>query len=367
VRALEVQLAPAPISVEGITVKAERVQIQRENTEFTSRVDETAIRLLPTTHDANDLVALTPGARPDHVWGGANFQANSYRIDGLSANHPGLGGDLLQPSVHWIDRVEVRGLGAGAEYGGFQGGLIDVVTKSGSNVFQGFVQSTFEHDALTGSNLVSTEIGREVTGRIDAEAEARGPLVRDRLFFYASGKRVARSSQALNHLRQVAGAYTPIREEASESKLFGKLTWTPGPRHRMELSGAFTNTEADNYEITGFEAAGATHRYASPTWFVNGAATEVLGDWGVLEARANHFARDERFDPYRGQDVPGIRTFALTPPFTAFGNAPFTLRSARPPCRGASAFAPAAWSTSSGSGRNSPAAASSTAAPATAG
>jgi hypothetical protein len=325
---LEVKMLLAPILMEGLTVRAERVQIQRENTEFTTRVDEAAIRLLPTTHRASDLVALTPGARPGHVWGGANFQANNYRIDGLSANHPGLGGDLLQPSVHWIDRVEVRGLGAGAEYGGFQGGLIDVVTKRGSNHLQGFVQSSVEHDLIAGSNLVKTEIGREVTGREDVEGEVRGPIVRDRLFYYVSGKRVAQSSKALNHLTQVEGRYTPIREEQSETKFFGKLTLIPGPRRQVEVSGAFTNTNADNFGITGFEAAGATHRYSSPTWFVNGSLTEVLGEWGVLEARVNHFSRDERYDPYGGQDTPGIRTFALTPPYTSFGNAPFTLRSA---------------------------------------
>jgi len=327
-RLVDVALVLAPILMEELTVRAERVQIQRENTEFTTQVDAAAIRLLPTTHNAADLVALTPGARPGHVWGGANFQANSYRIDGLSANHPGLGGDLLQPSVYWIDRVEVRGLGAGAEYGGFQGGLIDVVTKRGTDIFQGFLQTSFEHDLITGTNLVSTEIGREVTGRVDVEGEARGPIVRDRLFYYLSGKRVALSSRALNHLRQVEGRHTPIQEEQAESKLFGKLTWTPGPRHKVEISGAFTDVESDNYGITGFEAAGATHRYSSPTWFVNGAVTEVLGDWGVLEARVNHFSRDERYDSDQGQDVPGIRTFALTPPYTAFGNAPFTLRSA---------------------------------------
>lgn len=112
-RALGVELTLAPIAMEGLTVQAERVQIRRENAEFSTQVDETAIRLLPMTHEATDLVALTPGARPGQIWGGSNFQANNYRIDGLSANHPGLGGDLLQPSVNWIDRVEAKGWGPG--------------------------------------------------------------------------------------------------------------------------------------------------------------------------------------------------------------------------------------------------------------
>ncbi|NIQ52233.1 MAG: hypothetical protein GWN71_01725, partial [Gammaproteobacteria bacterium] len=53
-----------------------------------------------------------------------------------------------------------------------------------------------------------------------------------------------------------------------------------------------------------------------------------LNDWGTVEARVNHFARDERYDPYGGDTIPGVRRFALTPPFTSYQNAPFTLRSA---------------------------------------
>lgn len=328
VHTLEVEMELAPLALEGITVRAERVAIRMENTEFSTRVDEKAIRLIPMTHVATDLVALTPGARPGHVWGGASFQANNYRIDGLSANHPGMGGDLLKPSITWIDRVEVRGLGAGAEYGGFQGGIIDLVTKRGTNDFEGSFRSTFENAALAGTNLVNTEIGAEVAGRTDIEGEARGPLIRDRLFYYVAAERIAQDRRALNHLTRLDGRFAPIQEERIENKLFAKLSWTPGPTHRLELSGAFTDVSADNYSLTGYEAAGATHKYTAPTWFFNGAFTEVLGDWGVLEARVNHFALDERFEAYDSEDVPGIRTFSLTPPYTSFGNAPFTLRSA---------------------------------------
>jgi hypothetical protein len=326
-QALDVVLELAPIELEGLTIRTERVQIERENTEFSTTVKEAAIRLLPMTYDARDLVALTPGARPGHIWGGANFQANSYRIDGLSANHPGLGGDLLQPSIHWIDQVEVRGLGAGAEYGGFQGGLVDVTTKSGTNDFEASIRTTMEHDALSTSNLVNTEIGTEVVGRMDLEGEARGPVIQDELFYFISGKYIQQDRQALNHLRGVDGKFAPIREEGEEQKVFGKLTWSPGITHSLEVSGGYTNNSADNYELTGYEGEGATHQYSSPTWFLNGSVQEILGSWAVLEARVNHFSRDERYEPYGGRTLPGISTYALTPPYNAFGNAPLTLRS----------------------------------------
>ena len=327
VRALDVLLTPKALEVEGLTVETGRIQIQKENTEFSTQVEERAIQLLPVSYDAADLVALTPGARPNNIWGGANFQANSYRIDGVSANDPGMGGDLLKPNVNWIDKVEVRGLGSGAEYGGFQGGLVDVVTKRGDNRTRGFFRTTYQNDLFASTNLVKTEIGREIAQRVDTEGEVRGPFIRDRLFYYASAKRVQQNSQALNHLPWIDGEHTPFQERQAETKLFGKLTWTPTPTRLLEVSGAFTDDQADNYGITGYEDAGGTHRYTAPTALLNASYTEALGNWGTFDARLNHFSRDERLEPYGGHDVPGIRTFALSPPFTSFGNAPFTLRS----------------------------------------
>jgi hypothetical protein len=325
---MEVTLESQAIELEGITIHSERVQIQRENTEFSTRVDEVAIKLLPVTYNARDLVALTPGARPGNVWGGANFQANNYRIDGLSANHPGMGGDLIEPNINWIERVEVRGLGAGAEFGGFQGGLIDIVTKRGSNDFRGLVRTSFENQALNSSNLVSSEIGTEVTGRYDVEGEVQGALVRDKLFYYASAQRIAQDRQALNHLRQYEDQYTPVQEGLIEEKLFGKLTWNPAPAHEFEISGAYLGSHADNYGMNGYQAPGAAHEYSAPTWLLNASWRETLGPWGVLEAGVNRFSRDERYDAYQGQDVPGVQNYALWPPYTAYQNNPFTLRSA---------------------------------------
>jgi len=116
---------------------ASALRINTSDTEFGSRFTARELALLPLPNDARDLVKYTPGARPDQVWGAATAQANNYQLDGVAVNHPGIGGDFLQPATSWIEEIEVRGLGAGAEYGNFQGGLINIVTRSGSNRLQG--------------------------------------------------------------------------------------------------------------------------------------------------------------------------------------------------------------------------------------
>lgn len=323
-----IRLRSPTFELEGITVLSDRVRADPRTTEFSTRVDERAIQLLPLARDAAEIVSLTPGARPGQVWGGASVQANSYRLDGLSVNHPGLGGDLLQPSLLWIDRIEVRGLGAGAEHGGFQGGLIDVATKKGGDRFEGRIQSNFEDQALNGTNLVSTEIGREISRRSEVEGEVRGPILPGRLHYYLSGSWARRDRHALNHLPGVEGRLAPLLEEREDGKAFGRVDWTPDASTEVVLSGAYTHTHSENHELTGYEAPGATHRLTAPTRLLNASAVRRFGGWGSLELRANELTNDTRRDAALGTGVPGIRLFALTPPYTAFGNAPFTLRSA---------------------------------------
>lgn len=236
-KVVDVELEREPIQLAPIGVVAKRVEIQRQNTEFSTTVSKTAIELLPVAHDASQLVGLTPGARPGHVWGGSNFQANSYRLDGLSVNHPGVGGDPIQPSLTWIDKFEVRGLGSGAEYGGFQGGLVDIVTRRGTNEFGGSIRASHESDALNGSNLGESEIGSEVASRLDVEGEVSGALVRDRLFYFLSGQRVEQSARVLDHLDLSQSRFSPLVEETSDDRWFGKLTWTPRTADLLELSG----------------------------------------------------------------------------------------------------------------------------------
>ncbi|MGH7475923.1 MAG: TonB-dependent receptor [Longimicrobiales bacterium] len=321
-RVVDVTLESAPVELESLEVVGQRVQISREDTEFSVEVAEEEIMLLPTTYDPKDLVALTPGARAGQVWGGANVQANNYQLDGLAANHPGVGGDLVQPSINWIERIEVRGLGAGAEYGNFQGGLINIVTKTGSNVFESAFRMSMESHVLNSSNLVPTEIGSEIAARYDAEAEVRGPVFRDRLFYYLAGQFIRRDARAQNHLPGEEAPFLATLEEHQETKFFSKLTWTPTETDLVEVAAGRLDIDAERYGMTGYETPEALWRYEAPTTFYTLSWQRDWTDWLELEAKVNHFGRVETRSPYGGTDVPGMQFYRLRPPFTTFLNAP---------------------------------------------
>ena len=310
-----------------VAIGGSETVIRRSDTEFNTRLSETALELLPTTHDPAELVAHTPGARTGQVWGGATQQANSYQIDGMAANHPGVGGDLVKPSINWIESVEVRGLGAAAEYGNFQGGLINVNTKSGTNDFEGVLHASTETAALTGSNLRQFDVASEVRSRFDVEAELRGPLVKNRLFYYLAGQWIQRDEQVVSHLwgRRQAGFYHPELIGWTEQKTFGKLLWQPTVRDQLSISGGFLNAEADRFGLTGFETNAAL-RMTSPTTFYQAELTHLFRPGTALEVAVGGFDRDERRE-VADPSLPGIMATRVTPGPT-FQNPPFSYRMA---------------------------------------
>jgi len=125
---VQVRLTRAPSRLSTVQVLASPITIDVMTTELPIHLNREYTKLLPTARDASSVISLVPGARTNQLWGGAPGVSNDYQLDGVSMNHPGLGGDFLSLSVDWIESVEVRGLGVGAENGNFQGGIINAIT-----------------------------------------------------------------------------------------------------------------------------------------------------------------------------------------------------------------------------------------------
>lgn len=316
-----------PIVIDTLRVRADNpVVIRREDTEFSTEVREEAIQLLPMRTDPKEAVALTPGARAEQVWGGSTAQANNYQIDGLSANHPGVGGDLVQPSINWVESIEVRGLGAAAEYGNFQGGLVNINTKRGTNDFQGSFRGAVDGAPLTASNLQRYDVAAETNSRYDMEGELRGPIWRDRVFYYVAGQFIRRDEQVVNHLRNREGFYAPDLIDFSEQKFFGKLTVTPTRRDELVASAGYLNLEADRFGALGYEENGAYLRMTAPTQFYNVGFTHLLGAAGSFEAAVSSFSRDERRESIAGEGVPSVMLFGPDQVRPTYNAAPFNSR-----------------------------------------
>ena len=87
-------------------------------------------------------------------------------------------------NYNWIDEVQVTGIGAPAEYGGFTGVAANFITRSGGNDFHGLFETFFQNQNLTWSNVPNP--GREKPFKAyDINAQLGGPILKDKLWFFS--------------------------------------------------------------------------------------------------------------------------------------------------------------------------------------
>ena len=306
--AITISLETAPIELEEIRVEATQDLIDRETTELTTILDTEQVDLLPAARNATDLIKFTPGARPDQVFGGSTAQANSYMLDGVAVNQPGFGGDFLLPNVDWIEEVTVKGLGAGAEYGNFQGGLFNLVTKSGDNTYRGQLRFNFEGEALSASNLNTVEAGSELDTRYELNGEFRGPIVRDRLFFYLSAQEVRSDIQVVDLFSGTPDepAFLPLTEERREFKLLGKLTWQATNNDIFNVYLGKDDVYTDNNGLNSIDSPETVTEQESPATFFNASWQRTFSSRHLFELKVTGYSGRNDLLPLHGQ-LPSVQ------------------------------------------------------------
>ena len=117
------------------------------------------------------------GARPDQ---------NSYRLDGISINDysNGAPGSVLGDNlgIDAVEQVSVLGSNYPAEYGRTSGGIINAVTRSGTNAFHGDVYEFLRNSALDARNFFDGQI--PPFKRNQFGGSAGGPIQKDRTFIF---------------------------------------------------------------------------------------------------------------------------------------------------------------------------------------
>jgi len=205
---LEVALSVGPVTG-TVDVSAEAPVINTTQQDFSTNLNQTSINELPVNGRRwSNFAILTPGATPD-----GNFGLISFRgISGLLNNSTVDGGDNNQAffseergrtrSAYSVSQAAIREFQVNtsnfaAEYGRSAGGVINAITKSGTNEFHG---SGFFYDRNNkwGARNPNTFITRLVNGVSTREAfkpeDVRyqfggtigGPIVKDKLFFFFS-------------------------------------------------------------------------------------------------------------------------------------------------------------------------------------
>jgi len=183
---------------ETVSIEADSLSINTENGQLTGIVNTTDITKLPIfSLSPYELATTVPGAQIVSDSGfsngqglqvnGARPRANNFLLDGQEINDVAIGGQAFQPDIpDSFSNVSVLTSSASAEFGRAGGGIVNSITKSGTNQYHGEV-----YDRYTGSGLNAlgglergTTIKKTRSDQHTYGFTAGGPIIRNKLFAF---------------------------------------------------------------------------------------------------------------------------------------------------------------------------------------
>ncbi|HEX8273425.1 MAG TPA: carboxypeptidase regulatory-like domain-containing protein [Longimicrobiaceae bacterium] len=288
---VDVRLAAEAVTLEGITVSGERARVDVTQGGVAQRVGQEQLENLPVAgRDFTDFLNLSPLVSPQpqvgtggqFSIGGARTSGTNIQIDGADANNIFFGenrGSSRTPFTFSLESVREFQLitnGYDVEYGNYQGGVMNAITRGGTNRFEGSAFYFRRDESLTGDDFFGRAPADYSTQQFGASAA--GPVVRDRLHFFlsADGQRrnqpffagdpavagldAALVGQFFDVLRTRYGVADPesyygrFEQEQNNLALFGRVDWTASDRHRLTLRQSYSDFEQTNDRIGTREA-----------------------------------------------------------------------------------------------------------------
>jgi len=238
---LDALMGPAAIS-ETVNVVGKTADVLTNTAQVATNFKQEMIALLPTNRDINASLLQAPGV---HVTGpsgapsiaGAASYESLFMVNGvaITENLRGTPYDLYIEDA--IQETTVAVGGVSAEFGRFGGGVVNVITKSGGNLFAGSFRDTINDDnwrTLTPFEVTSiaadplhkdTRIAKTVPSY---EYYVSGPIKKDKLWFFTAGRLTS--------------------QESGRTLIATNIPYT------------FTD-ESQRYEVKGTYAATSSHRF----------------------------------------------------------------------------------------------------------
>ncbi len=288
------KLGEAAFELQSIEVVAARGS-SGENAGTGTSINNEAIEAMPTLNrDLNDFTRLTPQAQESFGGGfsiaGTNNRYNAIYFDGavnndvfgLAANGTNGGQTGIAPiSIDAIDQIQVVVSPYDVSYGGFAGGGINAVTKSGTNRFEGGAYYYLQNESLAGktNGKLTDRTGDEAT-RLDEFSNRLigfnlgGPIIKDKLFFFVNaeiqneesprpfeiGDYEGESSEAdLDNLRNTVidrygydpGPYGNKVNTLDAVRLFSKINWNINENNDLMIRHNYVRGEENSVNGSG--------------------------------------------------------------------------------------------------------------------
>ena len=155
------------------------------------------IASVPVTRNYEGVAVVAPTAQRDLYgisFAGSSSPENNYILDGMNVSDPQYGTLAADIPTNFVEQVDVKVGSFMPEYGRSSAGIVNTVTKSGSNEFHGSIYGNVTPGALSPAQTPVGRAGEAIAsfsapynGSYDADFgfEVGGPILQDRLWFYA--------------------------------------------------------------------------------------------------------------------------------------------------------------------------------------
>jgi outer membrane receptor for ferrienterochelin and colicin len=197
-------------ATDTVTVTTEVPAVESTRTEVSQVIETPEIQSLPTaTRQFIDFALLTPGVSVGRTslqstftepevtrisFGGMRDLSNFVTVDGADYVNSATGSQRATPSQEAVSEFRVVNNSFGAEYGRALGGIVNVVTKSGSNDLHGSLYGYLQNNDADARTLL-TQPQFDVYRRGQFGGTISGPIKKDKTFFFANyeGQRLGES------------------------------------------------------------------------------------------------------------------------------------------------------------------------------
>jgi outer membrane receptor protein involved in Fe transport len=187
---LDFELAVGDVR-EQVTVTAEIPLLRTETGSLGAVVENEQVVQLPlngrtfiTLASLAPGVALPPNSQLPRINGGRP-RTNEYLFDGISVLQPEPGQVAYFPIIDAIQEFKIESNSPPAEFGRFNGGVVNLTTKSGANRFSGDLFEFFRDEALNARNYFQLSLPTAPDyNRSQFGGTLGGPLVKDQTFFF---------------------------------------------------------------------------------------------------------------------------------------------------------------------------------------
>lgn len=178
---------------EVITISGTAPIVDQGSTKTGITITDDYTRNIPVARTFGGVVGAAAGAQRDNFgisFAGSTSNENVYVVEGINTTDTAYGGISSNLPNEFISETEVITGGYNAEFGRATGGIVNVVTKQGSNEFHGSVFGYFQPGAfVAAANRIQREGGSlsseaNLDYRYDLGAELGGPIVKDKLWFH---------------------------------------------------------------------------------------------------------------------------------------------------------------------------------------